>query len=170
MSVPPHPVPDPPGSPIPLLARCLITDRQFTSCRKTIMDANPHMAEEMADRVVEEALKFVTACSRYSAVGLAPSRIVDEGWHALILHTAMYAELCEVLGSFVHHYPGWDPTHYDPQIIDRTREMIAKVGYTADAELWGPPSDETLVSVAANCQHAPECTIRPMPTPQPPVV
>ncbi|WP_406405664.1 hypothetical protein OH805_06175 [Streptomyces sp. NBC_00879] len=82
----------------------------------------------------------------------------------------MYAELCEVLGSFVHHYPGWDPTHYDPQIIDRTREMIAKVGYTADAELWGPPSDETLVSVAANCQHAPECTIRPMPTPQPPVV
>ncbi|MER5461896.1 hypothetical protein ABT010_14640 [Streptomyces sp. NPDC002668] len=165
MSVPPAPFPDPPGNPIPVLVRCLITDKQFTSCRKTVMDANPDMAEEMAGRIVEESLKFVVACSRYSAVGLAPSRIVDEGWHALILHTAMYAELCEELGSFVHHYPG-----YDPAILDRTREMIANVGYTADPELWSAPSDETLVSVAAQCQHAPECTIRPMPTPQPPVV
>ncbi|MGW2417892.1 hypothetical protein ACWC0C_01310 [Streptomyces sp. NPDC001709] len=70
---------------------------------------------------------------------------------------------------FVHHYPGWDPTNYDPRILDRTREKIAELGWTADPELWGPPSDETLVSVAAKCQHAPECTIRPMPTPQPPV-
>ncbi|MET7617125.1 hypothetical protein [Streptomyces sp. NPDC005408] len=170
MSVPPTPpVPDPPGSPIPDLVRCLITDKQFTSCRKTVMDANPDMAEGMAGRIIEEALKFVAACSRYSMVGLAPSRIIDEGWHALILHTAMYAELCGSLGGFVHHFPGWDPTYYEPEILGRTRAMIVKVGYTPDLDLWGPPSDGTLVSVAAKCQHAPECTIRPMPTPQPPV-
>ncbi|MGW3628317.1 hypothetical protein [Streptomyces sp. NPDC000880] len=44
------------------------------------------------------------------------------------------------------------------------------MGYEANPELWSAPSDETLVPVAAKCQHAPERTIRPMPTPQPPVV
>jgi hypothetical protein len=171
MSVPPNPGPDPdpkPG-PVPAFPRLLITDQQFSSCRGTVLDANPDMPEEMAGRIVEEALKFVAACAKNPTTGLAPSRIVDEGWHALILHTAMYAELCEDLGSFVHHYPGYDPTNYDPPILDRTREKIAELGWEADPELWGPPSDETLVSVAATCQHAPECTIRPMPTPQPPV-
>ncbi|MFF4576116.1 hypothetical protein [Streptomyces sp. NPDC001410] len=65
--------------------------------------------------------------------------------------------------------PGWDPTNYDSPILERTRKQIAKLGWVADPQLWGPPSDETLVSVAANCQHAPECTIRPMPKPEPPV-
>ncbi|WP_156726728.1 glycine-rich domain-containing protein [Streptomyces apocyni] len=151
------------------MARLLLADQQFTSCRQTVMDANPGMSKELASRIVEEGLKFVAACAKNPGAGLAPSRIVDEGWHALILHTALYAELCEQLGGFVHHYPGWDPTHYDPPILDRTREKIAELGYVADPGLWGPPSDETLVSVAAKCQHAPECAIRPMPTPQPPV-
>ncbi|MEU6774688.1 hypothetical protein [Streptomyces sp. NPDC046759] len=56
-----------------------------------------------------------------------------------------------------------------PPVLDRTREKIAELGWNADPELWSAPSDEMLVSVAAKCQHAPECTIRPMPTPQPPV-
>jgi hypothetical protein len=148
----------------------LITDERFAGCRGTVMDANPGMSEEMAGRIVDEALKFVAACSRNPGTGLAPSRIVDEGWHVLILYTAMYAELCTTLGGpFVHHYPGYDPTDYDPPILDRTRETIAALGWETDPELWGPPSDETLVSVAAKCQHAPECTIRPMPKPEPPV-
>ncbi|MEU0652644.1 hypothetical protein ABZ485_10420 [Streptomyces albogriseolus] len=163
---------DPPDNPaLPALARMLVTDERFASCRSTVMDANPGMSDEMAGRIVEEGIKFVAACSRNPGTGLAPSRIVDEGWHALILHTAVYAELCTNLGGvFVHHYPGYDPTNYDPPVLDRTREAIAALGWEADPELWGPPSDETLVPVAAKCQHAPECTIRPMPKPEPPVV
>jgi hypothetical protein len=160
VTIPPGPM-DPPDA-LPALPRMLITDDAFASCRKTVLDGNPDMSEEMAGRIVEEGLKFVAACATHPSLGLAPSRIVDEGWHALILHTALYAELCERLGGpgrFVHHTPGWDPTHWDPPIIDRTRETIAALGWDADPELWGPPSDETLVSVAANCQHAPDCTI-----------
>ncbi|MFC8711210.1 glycine-rich domain-containing protein [Streptomyces sp. NPDC057197] len=157
---------DPPET-VPALPRMLITDTQFASCRGTVMDANPDMSEEMAGRIVDEALKFVAACAKNPDTGLAPSRIVDEGWHALILHTAMYAELCDALGGqLVHHYPGYDPTNYDPPILDRTREKITEFGWGPDPELWGPPSNETLVSVAAKCQHAPECTIRPMPKPE----
>ncbi|MFZ3556486.1 MULTISPECIES: glycine-rich domain-containing protein [unclassified Streptomyces] len=151
------------------MARMLIPDAVFASCRGTVMDANPDMAEEMAGRIVEEAIKFVAACAKNPDTGLAPSRIVDEGWHALLLHSAAYAKLCaDLRGDFVHHYPGYDPTHYDPAILNRTQATIAVLGWEPDAELWSAPSDETLVSVAAQCQHAPECTIRPMPQPEPP--
>ncbi|MGV9427470.1 glycine-rich domain-containing protein [Streptomyces sp. NPDC003656] len=145
----------------------LITDEAFVSCRSTVMDGNPDMSQDMAGRIVDEGIKFVAAASRNPGAPMAPSRIVDEGWHALILHTDVYAHLCTALGGeFVHHYPGYDPTNYDPKILDRTRELIEELGWTADEELWGPPSDETLVSVAAKCQHSPDCAIRPMPKPE----
>ncbi len=167
MTIPPGPTP-PPALALPVLARMLITDEQFASVRGTVMDANPDMAAQMAGRIVDEGLKFVAACAKNPGLGLAPSRIVDEGWHALILHTALYAELCDTLGDqFVHHYPGYDPTNYDPPILDRTREKITELGWEADQELWGPPSDETLASVAAKCQHAPDCTIIITPRPKP---
>ncbi|MEU2578869.1 hypothetical protein ACIP3B_36540 [Streptomyces anulatus] len=96
-------LPAPPG----MIACGLIPDERFTSCRTTVMDANPDMSHEMAGRIVEEGLTLVTACSRNPGVGRAPSRIVDEGWHALLLHTAMYTQLCENLGGgFVHHFLG----------------------------------------------------------------
>lgn len=168
MTLPPYPMGPPAKLAMPALARMLITDDQFAGVRATVMDANPALGKELANRIVDEGLKFVAACATNPDTGLAPSRMVDEGWHALILHTALYAELCERLGGqFVHHYPGYDPTHYDPPILDRTRETIAALGWEADPELWGPPSDETLVSVAAKCQHAPECTIVITPKPKP---
>lgn len=146
----------------------LISRDQRAGVTKTVMDSNPGMAEAMAERIVDEAMKFVVAGARFPGVALAPSRVVDEGWHALIVHTRLYAELCERNGGFVHHSPGYDPTHYDPEILNRTRAMIEEAGFSVDAELWHGPSDER-VPVAANCQHAPECAIRPMPKPEPPV-
>ncbi|MEV6809827.1 hypothetical protein [Streptomyces sp. NPDC051132] len=155
------------------MARMIITDEQFTSCRSTVWDANPAMGEELAGRIVEEALKFVAACSASPGAGLVPSRIVDEGWHALLVHTEMYAGLCERLGGrFVHHAPGYGPENYDPTVLDRTREAIAALGWDVDEELWVAPSDESLVSVAAKCQHSDdsgpiETRRKPKPEPKP---
>ncbi|MEV6806238.1 hypothetical protein [Streptomyces sp. NPDC051132] len=133
----------------------LITDEQFGSCRRTVMDANPSMDEKMAGRIVEEGLTFVAACATRPDAGLVPSRIVDEGRHALIVHTAMYAHPCHRLGGrFVHHGPGYAPTHYDPVVLERTTEAINALGWATDAELWAEPSDESLVSVAAECRHS----------------
>lgn len=145
----------------------LLSDDQVKRVLVTIRDNNPDMAEPLARRIVGEAAKFVAAGARYD-LPMAPSRVVDEGWHALILHTALYADLCRRHGRFVHHHPGYDPSHYDPEILDRTRAAIEDAGYSVDPELWGNPT-EGRIPVAANCQHAPECAIRPMPTPQPPV-
>lgn len=80
--------------------------------------------------------------------------MVDEGWHALILHTTLYAGLCERLGMFVHHYPERpDSGRFDAQIIDRTTTLIEEAGHSVDYDLWTAP-DKQLVSVAANCQHS----------------
>ncbi|WP_240649755.1 hypothetical protein [Streptomyces sp. Z26] len=98
------------------------------------------MDEPTARRVVGEAAKFVAAGAQYD-LPLAPSRTVDEGWHALILHTALYRDLCARHGRFVDHHPGYDPTHYDPAILDRTRAAIEQAGYTVDPELWRAPDD-----------------------------
>ncbi|GAA2670743.1 hypothetical protein [Streptomyces lunalinharesii] len=153
------------------MVSALVGAASFTGVVSTVKDNNPGMELGLAERIVEEGLKYVAACSRFPGHGLAPSRVVDEGWHGLILHTKVYADLCEHLGGdLVHHFPGWDPMNCDPSVLGRTRDRIRECGYNVDEELWGPPAGigAPLVSVAANCQHSTECAIKPMLTPQDP--
>lgn len=147
MSVITHdPIPD---------VRALLDDTEFTAVAATVVDSNKGMDVFTAGRIVTEALAFVATAARNPAAPIAPSRTVDEGWHALILHTALYARLCDSLGSFVHHYPERpDPTRWNPDVIDRTLTLIRSVGYTPDLDLWRSPGKE-LISVAADCSHTP---------------
>ncbi|MEU9946528.1 hypothetical protein [Streptomyces lavendulae] len=55
---------------------------------------NDGVEEALAVRIVDEALKFAAATTRATGRHLRPSKPVDLGWHALILHTAVYRELC----------------------------------------------------------------------------
>ncbi|WP_341860533.1 hypothetical protein [Streptomyces flavidovirens] len=84
-------------------ARTLLPEETYKSVRRTILDANPDMAEDTAGRITDESIKFVVACAKNPGVGMAPSRIVDDGWHALLLHSAAYAKLCDQFG-------GWSTT------------------------------------------------------------
>ncbi|MFE3762256.1 hypothetical protein ACFXPI_10885 [Streptomyces sp. NPDC059104] len=175
MSTPPvppcstRPSDNPVPPPVTQSARALLTDAEFSGVLATVLDINPGMDISLASDIVVEALKFVAAGAR-TRVGIAPSRVVDEGWHALILHTALYQNLCARLGGdFVHHYPERPDTgRYDPAVHERTLDAIRAAGYEPRLQLWAGPEDD-LVSVSANCQHAPNCTIRPMPKPEPPV-
>jgi hypothetical protein len=92
--------------------RDLLTADTFAGVAKTVLDNNPGMTAGLAERITAEAIKFVVAGAIHPGVPLAPSRVVDEGWHALILHTRPYARLCTDHGPFVHHSPGYDPTLY----------------------------------------------------------
>jgi hypothetical protein len=134
--------------------RTLLTTDEHSGIVATVLDNNEGMAEPMARRIVDEAVKWVATCAQFPTARIVPSRTVDEGWHALILHTALYAELCERLGGFVHHYPERpDPGRWDPQVIDRTTTLIEEAGFSVDYDLWTAP-DKQLVPVAANCQHS----------------
>lgn len=137
-------------------ARSLLSNTEFDAVTRTVLRGNPGMENPLARRIVLDALKFVaTAATRRPAgPGLAPSRVVDEGWHALILHTQTYARLCDRLGGrFVHHVPQPpDPTR-SPGILDRTTAAIEAAGFTVDVDLWMSAADRTVV-VAAACQHS----------------
>ncbi|TKA11387.1 glycine-rich domain-containing protein [Actinacidiphila oryziradicis] len=141
-------------------ARGLIDDETFTAVVKTVQGNNPEMAQEMCERIVTEALKFVATGAEHPNAGIAPSRVVDEGWHALILHTKAYTKLCDGLGGYVHHQPQQpDPDRYDPTVITRTTTLMATAGYAPDLELWGSPTEGLALAVAADCQHSPNCEV-----------
>ncbi|CAM5336369.1 putative protein OS=Streptomyces rimosus subsp. rimosus (strain ATCC / DSM 40260 / JCM 4667 / NRRL 2234) OX=1265868 GN=SRIM_028980 PE=4 SV=1 [Streptomyces rimosus subsp. rimosus] len=121
--------------------RALLTPAAFGGVVATVIDNNPGMDEATATRIVAEALKFVDAAATFPTVKITPSRVVDEGWHALILHTAPYATVCERLGRFVHHYPERpDPGRHDPHALTRTAALIEQAGHSVDGELWTGPA------------------------------
>lgn len=134
----------------------LLAPDVFGGVVATVIDNNPGMDVAMATRVVSEALKFVDAAAKFPTVRITPSQVVDEGWHALILHTRPYTELCGRLGRFVHHYPERpDPERFDPYALARTVALIEEAGHSADRELWPAPEDAP-IAVAANCSHTPK--------------
>jgi hypothetical protein len=140
-------------------ARTLLAPGEFDAVTATVVDNNPGMAEDTAGRIVTEALAFVTVAAAYPGEPIAPSRIVDEGWHALILHTALYARLCGQLGAFVHHYPERpDQARQKPGVLDHTTALLRAAGHTPDPSLWTLPADGR-TPVAAKCGHAPRCGI-----------
>ncbi|MEU7280958.1 hypothetical protein AB0A69_19555 [Streptomyces sp. NPDC045431] len=135
-------------------ARALISDAEFNNVRATILDNNPGMDPGMASRILTDALAFVATAATSPRPGLVPSRVVDEGWHALILHTGLYSSLCQRFGQFVHHLPEQpDPSRHNPAALERTIAAIEAAGFDVDRDLWRGPED-TLVSVAAGCQHS----------------
>lgn len=158
---PPPPCITRPGDPKPSTVgtvtnpRALLSDAEFNGVLHTVLDDNPGMDISMGSRIVVEALKFTAAAAWFPAVRIAPTREVDEGWHALILHTHLYARLCRQLGRFVHHFPERPaPSRHDPDVMTRTVALIEQAGYAPDAELWTGPG-KALVTVAANCSHTP---------------
>ncbi|MFG2750646.1 glycine-rich domain-containing protein [Streptomyces xanthophaeus] len=120
----------------------------------TILDGNPGMKPDMATRILVDALAYLAVAAR-TPEGLVPSRVVDEGWHALILHTALYQSLCMRLGhGFIHHVPERpDPGRRSHADVVRTVNAIKAHGFTVDAELWRGPEDSA-VPVRASCQHS----------------
>ncbi|SHL58588.1 glycine-rich domain-containing protein [Actinacidiphila paucisporea] len=146
--------------------RALLEPAEFADVTATVMDNNPGMTQDIAGRIVTEALAFVATAAQHPGSPIAPSRVVDEGWHALLLHTAMYARPCARLEAFVHHYPERpNAARQDVKVTARTVALIKEAGHTPDLELWTTPMD-TGIPVAAPCGHAPKCgPIEPIPRP-----
>ncbi|MDJ0382657.1 hypothetical protein [Streptomyces sp. G-G2] len=136
-------------------ARSLLTTAEFEGVVATVSSNNPDLSSSDAIRVTLEALKFVAAAAEFPG-GMRPSRTVDEGWHCLILHTLVYARLCQQIGRFVHHVPELpDPNRYAPGALDHTVAQIRAAGFEPDMALWTSPLEG--LPVAAECQHDNQC-------------
>jgi hypothetical protein len=116
--------------------------------------AHPPGKPSLPKRIVVQALAFVAAAAVTDSP-ISPSRTVDEGWHALILHTRVYRWLCERVGRFLHRVPQHPgPSRFDPEWRDRSLDAIRAAGYMVDSGLWRDPRSKAH-QVAALCQHRP---------------
>jgi hypothetical protein len=136
--------------------RALLEDQAFADVAATVQRNNLGMDVFIAGRIVTEALAFVATAAAHPTDYISPSRTVDEGWHALILNTAVYEQLCGRLGRFVHHHPeAPDPDRHDEQIMQQTLALICSTGHNPDMDLWTPPANMR-IPVAADCSHTPK--------------
>jgi hypothetical protein len=119
--------------------------------------------------IVDEALKFLSAATT-SKPGdgrrLRPSRVVDMGWHALILHTELYMTLCHKIGRYIHHRPeGPETLRREATTLDITQAAIREAGYEPVEYFWGTKGDTEIKG--GDCQHTechqdPGCTAPPV--------
>lgn len=112
------------------------------------------MPVEMAARVVDQALAMVYVMGvTQSGDTMAPSEVVDPGWHTLILHTQWYAEFCEKhFGYLLHHKP--NSKYRTGQLMTDVTAKIEAEGFHVDRILWGSRAD---CNPPACCGDGPCC-------------
>ncbi|WP_157879885.1 hypothetical protein [Streptomyces natalensis] len=134
----------------PTNARDLLSEDAFRAITATVQRDNPEMGHDSASRIVAEALKFVATAAKFPDCDMRPSKLVDKGWHALILNTRVYETLCSDLGGFIHHTPD-EPASTPARTValDMTQDLMAEAGYGPDLTLWLHPSG------AAECEGGP---------------
>ncbi|KUN81113.1 hypothetical protein AQJ66_24420 [Streptomyces bungoensis] len=119
---------------------------------------HPDVDTATARRIVGQAVAFIAASGRQPGQSLAPSELVDYGWHAFILHTAEYSEFCQrVIGRFVHHLPTDEDEEMPggPQATrQRTLTAIRAAGFQVDEELW--PAAGKCTQCHAGCTGSPK--------------
>lgn len=103
------------------------------------------LPDAQGERIMEQTLAFLYACTAMPGAALTPSPQVDLGWHAFVLHTREYADFCHKLaGRFIHHVPD------EPGVVDRdgrlqqlgaTMAAMRKAGVRVDADLWLLPAE-----------------------------
>ncbi|WP_205521628.1 hypothetical protein [Streptomyces sp. S1D4-23] len=125
---------------------------------RRVMADHPEISEATAHRIVGQAAAFIAASGQQPGQSLVPSKLVDYGWHAFILHTVDYAAFCQrIVGGFVHHVP----TDEDEPLPggaaatrERTLTAIDTAGYAVDEELW-PEASAECTQCHAGCTDSP---------------
>lgn len=116
-------------------ARALVSDTLFNRLVGGVAKDHPEHAD-LAERIVDQALVFLLACAALPETALAPSRLVDYGWHKFIERTMDYADTCERLGRFIHHVPIDEPGQSGGATVAGTAQILRELGLPVDDELW----------------------------------
>lgn len=104
---------------------------------------------EQAQRQFEEVRKFLAVCATDREAAYAPSAILDEAWHAFVLHTGDYSGYCDrFLGGFVHHRPSDRP---EVAAYQRTLAVLRATFGDLDTMLW--PHAEAADCDSGSCEN-----------------
>jgi len=144
----------------PVTGRSLISSALFNQLTSRIV-ADEKLNRDLAERIVDQALAFLSACATNTGAPLAPSELVDIGWHTFILHTRDYADFCDrIAGRFLHHVPT-DPG--DPsargeaarETLAHTVASIEAAGFTIEADLWPRSAFDSCTGCHNGCHNDP---------------
>ncbi|MCW7541503.1 glycine-rich domain-containing protein-like, partial [Aquabacterium sp. A7-Y] len=81
-------------------------DLEMIKFKVTCKEDGYGWSREHADRIEVGYKRFLKLLAKYPERAIAPTRDIDDFWHAHILDTRKYADDCmRVFGEFVHHYP-----------------------------------------------------------------
>ncbi|UGY92258.1 glycine-rich domain-containing protein [Streptomyces gobiensis] len=139
-------------------ARTLISAGLRATLVANMRENFPKLTKERAERGVGQMLAFVAA-SACTAEPLSPSPLVDDFWHAFLLHTKAYQDFCErTFGTFVHHQPGFldKEKHGGGKALRaRTVDAIGAAGFLVDLEFWPELETADCSQCHANCHNSP---------------
>ncbi|MGX1514066.1 glycine-rich domain-containing protein [Streptomyces collinus] len=142
--------------PAGLAADTLVPEDVRDRLARYIVREHPEFAVDFAGRLVLEAARFQAASAALPDVRMAPSALVDHGWHAWLMHTHDRDELMDRIGGVVHHVPdlpGED--NGDAKAIRRqTLQAMTDAGYAPDRELW-PAASGDCTQCHAGCSDSP---------------
>jgi hypothetical protein len=111
-------------------------ERRYPSVVKRISREN-RVRQKTAARWLHEALKFLDVVAD-SKEPIAPSKKVDEAWHAFILHTSQYMSWCESrYGRYIHHVPTDKP---DRSMYARSYKTLRSRYGKLDRHVWPVPT------------------------------
>ncbi|MBC9714092.1 hypothetical protein H9Y04_16130 [Streptomyces sp. TRM66268-LWL] len=139
-------------------ARTLLDEPMRDILVSNMLDKFPQLTEEQAHRGVGQMLAFLAACNRAERP-LSPSPLVDDFWHAFLLHTKAYRDFCEAqFGRFLDHQPGYldvDEHGGGKALRARTVDEITLAGYEIDMEFWPELDLAECSQCHANCSDSP---------------
>jgi hypothetical protein len=137
--------------------RSLIADDLFQRLTDRIVQAEG-FDRDLAERILDQALAFLLACAANVGPPLAPSELVDIGWHTFLLDTSEYAAFCDrIAGRFLHHVPtDSQPTGESPSdVFTRTVTAMHTLGFRLDDALWPPTALGSCTGCHNGCHDDP---------------
>ena len=90
---------------------------------------------DLAAATLTETLVYLQAVSM-SSQPLAPSKLVDSGWHTFLLYTREYTDYCNLnFGQYIHHCPN-ENADVAELPISRTVGFFESHGLAYNPALW----------------------------------
>jgi len=109
-------------------------------------------SKSLIERVETEYLRFL-ALAGSGTMTVTPPPMIDEYWHAHILHTRQYASDCDyVFGRFVHHAPLAGADAGSEGVTDSSAQTLSVY-----RRVFGEPDPYIWDIMAQDCNSPSEC-------------
>ncbi|BBZ44933.1 glycine-rich domain-containing protein [Mycobacterium parmense] len=141
------------------LAHRDLVERQLWERLVNRIVTDERIERALAERIMDQALAFLSLCAGDPDGNFSPAPLVDIGWHTFILYTKPYADFChQACGRFIHHAPSdVDGVDYGKGNVARTVAALRARGFAVDEPLWADTRQDC--GDSGDCTSGDGCSI-----------